>query len=362
MKFFVLKDELLKGIQIVENVSNPHTTLPILSNILLDILQKELKLVATDLDISISYTLPIEVEELGSITIPTKRFADIIKELPKGRISIDVKKNNLVIIKIEPCQFKLFGLPKEEFPKLPEFKDRQVFRLNQAILKKMLDLSIFCISHEETRYILNGILFRLNRDLLELVATDGRRLAICKRKIPLETEKEIKVIVPLKAILELNRNLKEGDLSIVFGDNQILFDLDKTTIISRLIEGEFPDYQQIIPPPQERKLKIERELFLSSLRRAALLSTQDYQGVKLEVFKDNLVISKTTPDIGESYEKIPIQYENKEMVIGFNPYYLIDVLKNLETENIELELVDSEKPVVIRLEDYLYMLMPMRIS
>ena len=362
MKFSVLKDDLLKGIQVIENIINPHITLPILSNILLDILQRELRLIATDLDISISYILPIELEEPGSITIPAKKFSDIVRELPKGKISINVKKNNLVIVEIESCQFKLFGLPKEEFPKLPEFKDRQIFKLNQITLRKMLDLTTFCISREELRYVLNGILFKLNRDLIELAATDGRRLAVCKRKIPLEVEKEIRVIVPFKTILELNRNLREGDLSIIFGGNQILFDLDKIIIISRLIEGEFPDYQQVIPPPQEKKLKIERELFLSSLKRAAILSTPDYQGVKLEVFKDNLVISKATPDIGESYEKIPIQYEGKEMVIGFNPYYLIDVLKNLEAEDIELELVDLEKPVVIRLEDYLHMLMPMRIS
>lgn len=362
MKVSVLKEDLLKGIQIVESVINPHTTLPILSNILLDTSQKELKLIATDLDIGITFVLPIESEEIGSVTIPAKKFADIIKELSEGKITIIVKKNNLVIIEAESCQFKLFGLSKEEFPKLPEFKDKQVFRLDQTLLKKILDLTVFCVSREETKYILNGILFKLNKDLIELVATDGRRLSVYKKEIPLDIEKEIKVIVPLKTILELSRNLKEGDLSIVFGDNQILFELDKITIVSRLIEGEFPDYQQVIPSIQEKKLKVERGYFLSSLRRAALLSTQDYQAVKFEVFKDNLIISKSTPDIGESYEKIPIQYQGKELVIGFNPYYLIDVLKNLETESIELELIDSEKPAVIRAEDYLYMLMPMRFS
>jgi DNA polymerase-3 subunit beta len=363
MKFTVLRDNLLKGIQIVESVISPHVTLPILSNTLLDIFQENLKLVATDLDIGITCTLPIEeLEEVGSITIPTKKFADILRELPEGRITIIVKKNNLVIIETKNCQFKLFGLPKEEFPKLPEFKDKQVFKLNQVDLKKMLDLTAFCVPREEMRYILNGILFRLTKNLIELVATDGRRLALYKKEIPLEIEREIKVIIPLKTILELNRNLREGDLSIIFGDNQIFFDLGKITIISRLIEGEFPDYQQVIPPIQEKKLKIGREEFLSSLRRAALLSTQDYPAVKFEVFKDNLVISKSTPDIGESYEEIPISYQGKEMVIGFNPYYLIDVLKNLEIENIDLELTDPEKPAVIRTGDYLYMLMPMKIS
>jgi len=358
----MLKSDLLKGVQITENIISPHITLPILSNILLDTSLEKLRLITTDLDICMIYDLLVEIEESGSITVPAKKFADIIRELPEEKILINVKKNNLVTIETKSCQFKLFGLPKEEFPRLPEFKDKQIFKLNQFILKKMLDLTIFCISREEVRYILNGILFKIDRDSLELVATDGRRLAVVKRKIPLQIQKEISVVIPLKTALELNRNLKEGELSLMFGDNQIFFDLGKITIISRLIEGEFPDYQQVVPPPIENKLKIDRISFLSSLKRAALLSITDHQAVKFEIFKDRLIISKSTPDIGESYEEIPIQYQGKELILGFNPYYLIDVLKNLEKETIELELIDPERPVVIRTEDYLYMLMPIKMG
>jgi DNA polymerase-3 subunit beta len=255
------------------------------------------------------------------------------------------------------------GLAAEEFPRLPEFKDKRVIKLEQAILKQMLNLTSFAVSIDETRYILNGILFKIQKDNLILVATDGKRLAVIEKKLKQETDKEVDIIVPIKTIQELNRNLKEeGELSLVIGDNQALFDLEKVVVISRLIEGEFPDYQQVVPSPSENKFKINREAFLLAIRRAALLSTPDYQAVKLEVFKDKIVVSKSTPDIGESREEVSTEYPGKEMVIGFNPDYLIDVLKNLSQENIEFEITGSEKPGVIRTDGYIHIVLPMRLS
>jgi len=161
----------------------------------------------------------------------------------------------------------------------------------------------------------------------------------------------------------LSRNLKdEGELSLTLSGNQVLFDLGGVIIISRLIEGEFPDYRQVIPEVSENKISVEREQFLSAVRRAALLSTPDYQAVKLEVFKNRLVISKTTPDVGESREELSIKYQGKEMAIGFNPNYLIDVLKNLQDETIELEVSDSERPGVLRVDGYIYIVLPMRLA
>jgi DNA polymerase-3 subunit beta len=169
--------------------------------------------------------------------------------------------------------------------------------------------------------------------------------------------------VPIKTIQELSRNLREeGELSVILGANQALFDLGGVVVISRLIEGEFPDYQQVIPPVSENKITVNRERFLSVVRRAAVLSTPDYQAVKLEIFKNKMVVSKTTPDIGESREELPVGYPGKEMVIGFNPNYLIDVLKTLSQEDIDLEVLDSEKPGVIRREGYVYIVLPMRLS
>jgi DNA polymerase-3 subunit beta len=363
MKMEVTKDILLGGIQKVQNVISSKSTLPILSNILIDAQQKELKLTATDLDIGISCVVPVDIQEPGLITIPAKRFGDIIKELPDDKVSINTKKNNLVIIETQSCQFKIMGLPYEDFPKLPEFKEGGVIKLEQATLKEMLSLTSFAVSLDETRYILNGILFKINQNSLTLIATDGKRLAVIERKLTQNTDKELQLIIPLKTIHELNRNLQEdGELSMLLGNNQVLFDLGTTVIISRLIEGEFPDYQQVIPPVAENKIHVQREQLLLSVKRAALLSTPDYQAVKLEVFKNKLVVSKSTPDIGESREEIGIEYQGREIAIGFNPNYLIDVLKNLKEDKIEFELTDTEKPGVLRIGGYIYIVLPMRLS
>ncbi len=363
MKFKSDKQVLVNGIQIVQNIITTKTTLPILSNLLMETQKENLKLTATDLDVGISCVIPVDIQEAGAITLPAKRFGDIIKELPTNEVSINTKKNNLVFIETELCEFKIMGLSKEEFPKLPEFQDKEVIRLEQSDLKNMLGLTSFAVSVDETRYILNGILFQFKGNSLTLVATDGKRLAIIEKKLKQSIDKNIQIIVPIKTIHELNRNLsEEGEVSLVLGNNQILFDLGKVVIISRLIEGEFPDYQQVIPPVSDNKLIINREQFLLAIRRAALLSTPDYQAVKLEVFKNKLVISKSTPDVGESREEVPINYTGKEMIIGFNPAYLVDVLKNLPQEMIEFELTESEKPGVIRSDGYIYIVLPMRLG
>jgi len=363
MKLKFEKDVLLNGIQVVQNVITSKSALPILSNILIETQPGGLRLTATDLDIGITCVIPVDIQEQGAITIPAKRFSDIIKELPVNTAEITTKKNNMVIIETELCQFKIMGLPKEEFPKLPEFKDKEVVLLEQSVLKEMLNLTSFAVSFDETRYILNGILFKIGKNSITLVATDGKRLAIVDKKITHPIDKDISIIVPIKTIHELNRNLKEdGELSLVLSNNQALFDLGKVVIISRLIEGEFPDYRQVIPLLANNKMKVSREGFLLAVKRAALLSTPDYQAVKLELFKNKLVVSKSTPDVGESREEVAVEYSGKEMAIGFNPSYLIDALKNLSDDAVEFELSDSEKPGVIRLNGYVYIVLPMRIS
>ena len=363
MKIKVEKQILLNGIQIVQNVISLKSALPILSNILIETQQNTLRLTATDLDVGISCVIPVDIQEPGAITIPAKRFSDIIKELPADSVNITTKKNNLVNIETDACQFKIMGLAREEFPKLPEFKDKEVVKLEQASLKQMLALTSFAVSLDETRYVLNGILFRLSKNSLVLVATDGKRLAIMEKKLSQELNKEMQIIVPIKTIHELNRNLKEeGELSLVLGNNQAMFDLGKIVIISRLIEGEFPDYKQVVPVVVENKMKVDRQQLLLAVKRASLLATPDYQAVKLELFKNKLVVSKSTPDIGESREEVAVGYQGKELAIGFNPGYLIDVLKNLSEETVELELGDSEKPGVIRINGYVYIVLPMRLS
>lgn len=363
MKLKIQKEVLLKGIEVIQGIINIKTTLPILSNILLEAQDGKLRLTATDLNIGISCVIPVDAQESGAITIPAKRFGGIIRELPSGNIDITSKKNNTVIIETALCQFKVMGLPAEDFPKMPELKDKEVIVIGQGVLKEMLNLTSFAVSFDERRYMLNGILFEIKDQGITMVATDAKRLAVAERKLNQAAKRALQIIVPTKTIQELARNLKEeGELSLVVGTNQVLFDLGDTAIISRLIEGEFPDFRQATPPASNNKMKIDREQFSLAVKRASLLATQDYQAVKLEVFKDKLVVSKSTPDVGESREEVAIEYNGKELAIGFNPLYLIEVLKNLDQASVEFELSGSETPGVIRTKGYVYVVLPMRLG
>lgn len=362
MKIKATKENLTNGIQTVQNIVSTRATLPILSNILVEAKKGALRLNATDLDIGISCEIPVETLEEGAITIPAKRFSDIIKEMPDGEILIHVKKNNQIDIEGINCRFKLIGLPKDEFPKFPEFKDKEVIRIDQALLKEMIRLTSFAVSHEESRYVLNGVLMEIDENVIRIVATDGRRLAKIDKKLDKAVKKEFSVIIPIKAIQEIGRNLQdEGLVSIVMGTNQVLFDIDGTLIATRVIEGEFPNYNQVIPAPVNNRIQMNTNELLSSIRRANLLSTPDFQAIKFEVFSDKMVVSKSTPDVGESREEIPVNYQGSEMVVGFNPSFLIDVLKNIEQEQIDMELSGADKPAVMRLGDYLYLALPMRL-
>ncbi len=369
MKIKIDKGELLRGVQAAGNIITPKNVLPILSNILFETTKNKIKLTTTDLDIGISITLDAEIIEPGAITIPVKRLNDIIKELPSGIVQLTTKKNNIVDIQLENCEFRLIGLPKEEFPKLPELKDKEVLELDQDVLKDMLYLTSFAVSHEETRYVLNGLLLEIKsgqggcQAVVKLVGTDGRRLAVVEKKIDLKVHKDIKIIIPHKSIQELMRNLKgEGVVSLVVGQNQVFFEMDGIILISRLIEGDFPDYNKVIPSVSGAKIQLDKERFILVLRRANLLTTPDFQAVKFEVFKNKLVVSKSTPDIGEFKEEIPLEYNGKELVIGFNPNYFLEMLKNWRQDSFSLEFYDAEKPGVIRSSEYVYIVQPMRLG
>jgi DNA polymerase-3 subunit beta len=282
-------------------------------------------------------------------------------------VSLSTRKNNTVDIQLENCEFRLMGLPKEEFPKLPEVKDKDVVVFRQDVLKKMLQRTAFAISHEETRYVLNGLLLEVKNageeTTVKFVGTDGRRLAVVEKLLPIKTHKDFKIIIPFKTVQELLRNLKdEGDVSLGVSPTQVFFEMDSTVIISRLIEGDFPDYQRVIPAPSHTKIKLSKEAFSLALRRANLLTVPDSQAVKFELFKGKLVISKSTPDVGEFKEEVAIDYSGKELVIGFNPVYFLDMLKNWADEDFLLEFYDAEKPGVVRSSEYVYIVQPMRLS
>ncbi|MCM8812950.1 MAG: DNA polymerase III subunit beta [Candidatus Omnitrophica bacterium] len=369
MRFKSTKESLLTAIQTVEGAVATKSTLPILSNVLIEAHKDSLLFNATDLDIGIVYKMKADIQEEGTITVPAKRLSDIVKELPGGDVAITVRKNYNMVIECGACSFRLVGLPKEEFPSIPKFHDKEHVAIEQAVLKKLLRKVAFAMSRDETRYVLNGTLLVLKPNILRLVATDGRRLALVEAKVATSIEKK-ELIVPIKTINELQKILKEeGPVKIIFSDNQVAFELDGTTIISRLIEGEFPNYEQVIPKGKEKtdKIQIDKNVFLAAVRRASLFTSADSQSIKFDVFKNKLVISKMTPDIGEVKEEIKMVYAGTELTVGFNPAYLIDVLKILQQETIDFELTDSDKPGLFRealSEDhgfYIYIVLPMQL-
>lgn len=365
MKFNTTKDAFLKGLQTVQTAISSKSSLPILSNILVEAMDDKLILTTTDLDIGITSTMPIKPSITGSITIPAKKFIDIIKELPdKAEISISVKKNNMVNIDCDKNTFKVMGLPKEEFPQIPEFKNKDVIVLEQPKLKKMLRMTAFAISHDETRYVLNGVLFVVKPSCLRLVATDGRRLAMIEEKMQLPKTMERKFIVPTKAVNELDKILQDaGDVKITLGENQILFDAGQTQLVSRLIEGEFPNYEQVIPKEIKDKIAFSRDTFLSAIKRVALFTNPDSMAVKLDLGKDKAVLSKSTPYLGEARVEVDAEYKGKDISVGFNPDYLVDFLKNTDQDKLQFELTDAQRPGAIRIGDsYVYVVLPMQLG
>lgn len=366
MDLKITKEALVEGIQLVQNAVSQKSSLPILSNVLLESENNTLKLTATDLDIGICSTIPVTTEVSGSITVPARKFFDIIKALPDdSEITLSMKKNNFVSIKSGKAQFKIIGLPKEEFPQLPLFKDKDSITISQPDLKDMFNLTDFAISKDDTRYVLNGVLLIVKGDQICVVATDGRRLATMNKKLDKKTLVDRSVIIPTKTVQEVKRMLEDaGDIQVKFSDNQILFAFPTSFVISRLIEGEYPNYKKVIPEKSSKEIKVLREDFLSATRRASIFTDQDSMAIKFSVRKKKMTISKNTPYLGEAKEEIDIDYSGAdELDIGFNPRYLIDVLKSMNDDEIIFELNDSNKPGVIRKgTEYTYVVLPMQLT
>ncbi|MGB2706287.1 MAG: DNA polymerase III subunit beta [Candidatus Omnitrophota bacterium] len=365
MKFKTDKNQIFKTIQKVQNAISSKNTLPILSNMLLEVQKNKLKITATDLDIGISSTMPVNPEVEGAITLPAKKLLDIIKELPDtSDISLSTKKNNMATIECGKIVFKIIGLPKDEFPQPPTFKNKDTITLPQSFLKNMISMTVFAVSRDETRYVLNGVLLIITNKTIKLVATDGRRLAVIEKKLPKETIIEKEVIVPTKTIQELSRLLEEeGEVKIAFDENQVLFDLGDTIIISRLIEGEFPNYEQVIPKEVKEKIVVDKNAFLAAAKRASILTNQDSIAIKLDISKGKIAVSKNTPYMGEVREEVGVSYKGKDLAVGFNPNYIIEVLKNIDAKEIGFELAESDRPGVIRLgSEYVYVVLPMQIT
>src|SRR6201982_1286183 len=364
MKFSVAKEKLLEGLQQVQNVVSTRTTLPILSNVLLQAHGDEIHLTTTDLDVGVRGSCEADVEKEGATTLPARRLFNIVRELPSSEIQIDVDGKNAASIRSGQSFFKILGLPEEEFPPLPKFEGAKTVTIPQKALHDGLRKTSYAISTDETRYVLNGVLFSLKDNKLTLVATDGRRLAMVDIELEFPRSHETDIIVPTKAVTELQRLLtEEGDVKVSVGSGQIAFDLNNTLLVSKLIEGNYPNYRQVIPSEAKERVTLERETFLNAARRVSLLASEKSNSVKLIFTKGNIDIVANTPDVGEAKESLPVMYKGKDFSIAFNPEFLMAPLRNLSEDEIYLDLIDEMSPGVIKISGpFLYVLMPMRLS
>ena len=366
MEFRIDRDKFLQSVGLVSGVTTQKTnTLPILGNILIESQNnQEIFLAGTDLELGISTVLEVEELKEGAITIPGKKLFEILRELPAGQIEVMVAKNNTVNIKAGKAFFKVMGLGKDDFPKIPNFDFSNAIELEQNTFKECLALTSFAISHDETRYVLNGIYIHLEDQKIKFVATDGRRLAFIEKKIPTPIPAALEMILPTKAIQELSRILgREGTLKMLVTKTQAIFNLGKTTLTTRLIEGHFPNYEQVIPKEEKTTSRVRRDELLQAVRRATLLTSPESQLVKFDFLKDRVLISSRSPNLGEAKEEINAQVNGGELAIGFNPHYLLDVLKSLDIETVSFSLSEPDKPGLLRgKEDYLYVVMPMQLN
>ncbi|MCF7908192.1 MAG: DNA polymerase III subunit beta [Candidatus Omnitrophica bacterium] len=365
MKFNINKEDLVDKLQTVLGPTTTKQNLPVLSSVLIVATEDSVTFTTTDLDTTIISSQKVNVSASGRIAIPMKRFTTIIRELPPQEITIEVVKNNLSI-RCGKIEFKINTLNAEEFPQPPENKNTSLIKILPQELEEMVKLTSFSVGYEDVSYVLGGILFEIEKNKINLVATDGKRLAFFQKSLPInqpELKTKISFILPIKAVNELYKLLKEQNEEIYLsvGGSGVSFDFRNTQFMARSLEGEFPDYSQYIPAKGKDNLVVDRKKLLFALRRANVLSTQDHQGVNLTLKKDNLVISKTTPQLGEVKEELEVEYGGGSLNIGFNPTYLIDVLKNLEDETICVNFSGDDKPAVLRREGYVYLLLPIKI-
>jgi DNA polymerase III subunit beta len=369
MNLTIAKDQILLGLQAVQNVVSTRTTLPILSNVLLRAEGNKLEFTATDLDVTVACGVEASVKKSGAATVPVKKIFGIARELGSSEIELEVDDKSVCSLRSGSSFFKIRGLAAEEFPPMPKFKDEKKVTLSQETVKGMLRKTSFAISTDESRYVLNGIFFSLKEHKLTMVATDGRRLALVDEEVDISEKSQGEFIVPAKAVNELNRLLQDkGEVEINFTENQAAFSLkdeksNSVLVITKLIEGNYPNYRQVIPSETKERVQLVREELLHALRRAEIMTSDKQNSVKLAFSKNNLAITANSPEVGEARESIAINFKGKDMAIAFNPAYLIDPLNALPNDEVFLEFIDELSPGVLKINGpFLYVVMPMRLS
>ena len=368
MNISITKEQIIAGLQAVQNVVSTRTTLPILSNVLIRAEGSHVEFTATDLDVTVACKVEAKVVKPGATTLPVKKLFGIVRELT-GEIEIETDEKNLSSIRSGSSFFKIHGLAADEFPPLPKFKDDKKVSLPQENIRGMIRKTSFAVSTDESRYVLNGIFISLKEGKMTFVATDGRRLALVDEEVDISEKSAGEFIVPAKAVNELNRLLQEkGEVELKFGENQASFALKNESgfsvlLITKLIEGNYPNYRQVIPGEAKERIGVGREELVQALRRAEIMTSEKANSVKLAFGKNLLTITANSPEVGEARETMAINYKGKEMAIAFNPRYLIDPLNALTEDEIFIELIDELSPGVVKINGpFLYVVMPMRLN
>jgi DNA polymerase-3 subunit beta len=372
MELVVRKTDLLRELQLFQGIVERKNTIPILANVLIEADGDQVKLLATDLEVGLRSKCSASVAKGGSLTLPAKKLYEIIKALPETDVRIEENKNG---VKVAADRFdsRMQTLPREDFPSLPDASGTYSATLPRDVLKQMVSKTQFAITGEDTRYFLNGALFIQRSDSMSLVSTDGHRLALItvareKGKTKGKADEEERVILPRKTLLELGRLLAEGEGDIRYerGENHLFFELGGRLLISRMIDGQFPAFERVIPKSNDKRVEFDRDRLTSAVKRVALLSNERSRAVKFGVDKGKVEIASSSPEFGEAKEVIIVDYDAAPVTICFNAQYVLDFLGVVETDSIGLEFKDEMsqavmKPVGAENYEYTYVIMPMRV-
>jgi DNA polymerase-3 subunit beta len=364
MEVTLNRDAFLKGLQMVQNIVEPRQTLPILANVLLETDADTVRVTATDLEVGARVSVPARVSGKGAITLSARKLAEIVKELPATDLSLRAQDNAAIALRCGTASYRLVGMAPDDFPPVVPAEKATWLKIDGKTLREMLLQTSFAVSHDETRYALNGVLFSLAGKEARLVATDGHRLALAKRTLG-NVGNAATGIVPRKAISEIMRVLGAGeDVEIALTENQFVLQMPNFMMTARLIEGQFPNYEAVIPKAHPGRLVISRAALTSALRRVAVMAEERNKPVKLTLAPASLRLAASSQDLGEAEESLDVDYAGAEVTIGFNSRYLLDAMAPVDEDEVILEFKDGLSPGVIRSvsdDGYCCVIMPMRI-
>lgn len=366
MKFSIKKEDIASELQLLQGIVEKRNTMPILANILVDVTEKEIELTGTDLEVGLKTHFPAKIEEEGSITLSGKKIFEVVKSLPEGKeVTFEETGDLTMHITSGESKFKVLCLPKEDYPQVPEakFEKKIVFPLD--MLKEMIDRVYFAITQEQ-RYYLSGALLIIKDKSMQLVSTDGHRLAYTANSMKeLKVENEIRAIVAKKTLSEL-RKFEDETVEFDLDESNLFFKVENRTLMSRIIEGKFPDFEAVIPKDNPNMFTVSREEITESVRRVSLFSTERSKGIKFFIEKDKIRLFSSNPEMGEAQDKVGIDYKGEGLEIGFNSQYLLDFLSAVKSDRIKFEFKDSNSSVLMKPDvseevEYLYILMPMKL-